>query len=263
MIREATAKDSGIIVKILKNGFPENILPYTIYFSRNYKDYISDLILLKESKVNTRFYVCEKDYNIVGFAEIRQFADALFLNNIYMAAHQRGKGLGKELLKKSILMARDNNQRAISLDVFSDNLKAIKWYMSLNLKCRYKQLWILYLLELDALENIDSGWWRFIDLNEGNKLHKIYGFSRFIVQTRLKGYSVGRIADTCFKTSDDSILHDKLALSALYFLDKKRKLLIISEEKRYEKENVIEKGEIIASSLRLSGNVDTLLNRLE
>lgn len=262
MIRSADLNDSGDIVRLLREGFPKNLFPYTIYSRKGYETYVSDLISLNKSMSHTRFCVCKQNGKVIGFTETRQFPNVLFLNNIYIDAHFRGKGLGTELLKKSIQMTRDNSQESICLDVFNDNKKVLDWYLSLGLKRKYEQLWMLHRIEADNFKDNRLSWWKLIKLSEANRLYDIYMFSEFIMETELKNYTIGKIGETLFKTTDISILNDISALEGLYYLDKNRILLIICEDNQTKNENTLIRGKIIAKSARLTGNIDQLLRRL-
>ncbi len=110
-----------------------------IYFDKNYKQFLENLILNKNNKVF--FYGLYKNEDLIGFIQFRLIESYLFLNNISLDNKFRGKGLGSLFLKKSLKNFEFYFPIKFKLDVFNKNLKAKSWYKKIGLEQEEKLFW--------------------------------------------------------------------------------------------------------------------------
>jgi hypothetical protein len=92
----------------------------------------------------------------------------------------------------------------ISLDVFDDNLRALKWYGRLGFQVRQTSEFIEVMPPVIAPEGVAC----ISDLPQTDSCHERFGFSKFFVTTTRRRYSVGRIGDTWFRLDDPAALAD-------------------------------------------------------
>lgn len=75
------------------------------------------------------FFLLENEKKIGYFAyKINQSENELFLSKIYIYSNQRGKGIGKKVLKHLEKLSHDAGIRKITLTVYYENTNSIKAY---------------------------------------------------------------------------------------------------------------------------------------
>lgn len=79
------------------------------------------------------YFIQDKGFQSGYFAyKLAEAKKELFLSKIYIIASQRGKGLGKQVIKYLEEVCKDNKLSKITLTVFSKNQSAIKAYERLG-----------------------------------------------------------------------------------------------------------------------------------
>lgn len=112
---------------------------------KNIADYVADAFtkeqlhqeLLDE---NTEFYLLYKDNHLAGYlkvnnhqqAESETFIKGFQIERIYILAEFQGLGLGKQLLKKAIEIAKMKGEQTVWLGVWEKNIQAINFYERLG-----------------------------------------------------------------------------------------------------------------------------------
>jgi len=115
-----------------------NLDGHLIYFDPNFILFFENLI--KNS--NTDFiYVLKINSILSGFIHLKLFENTIFLNNICLNESCQGKGIGRQFLNESLRLVYDGSQEIFELDVFLSNVKALKWYLSLDLKIQKRSSW--------------------------------------------------------------------------------------------------------------------------
>lgn len=257
-VRLAVPEDSENIVKIFRSSFPRKLLSSTIFGCTGIREFLRDTIRTQTAGTSV-FFVSEDRDAVLGFCELRRMPNSLLLNHIYLLPEARGRGLGRSLLREGIGLARDQRQRFLSLDVFTDNLVAKKWYESLGLVLQAVQVWIN--VPLTPVDGEKEHWWTVSGLPEADRIHDIYGFSCFTLQTQSGNYGIGRLGTTLFRSTTVDILDDSSALVALFTLDCNRRLLCIGNGRNGNKAHT-DNNAIIARSQRLAGDLDSVLGML-
>jgi len=258
-IRLANPNDTDKIIGIFRASFPEELLRYTILACKGIDYYLRDTISFQNYGGSTLFIVYEDADAILGFAELRRDSDSLFLNHIYVHPLARGRKIGQKLLLQGISIARDFCQSTLHLDVFVDNYQAKVWYRSLGLSPLYEQMWLH--VPLYPINRGESSWWLFSGLPQADRVHEVYGFSQFTLQTRLTTYIIGRLGGSLFRSTTVSILCDQDAMSALYQLDRGRAIICIGPAEP-DAISMLHNAVHLARSERFAGCVDTVLGKL-
>ena len=76
----------------------------------------------------SKYIVARIENEIVGFAGVIDTVDRLEITNIVVKKNFRKNGIGNELLKNLIKLAKENEKTEITLEVNNINLPAIKLY---------------------------------------------------------------------------------------------------------------------------------------
>lgn len=95
----------------------------------DFDEFWNSSILESELKNSFSQYIIAKlNKEIVGFAGVIDTVDQLEITNIVVKKDYRKNGIGNELLKKLIILAKENGKDKITLEVNTTNLAAIKLY---------------------------------------------------------------------------------------------------------------------------------------
>lgn len=81
---------------------------------------------------NSTYFVAKSNQNVVGFAGMKIILDEAEIMNIVTKKDCRNQGVGKLLLKRLLLEAKNKNIKKINLEVNEDNIIAIHLYESLG-----------------------------------------------------------------------------------------------------------------------------------
>lgn len=154
VIRLATAADPAAIAKVHVASWQQayrDILPAEYLASLSLEQCRTQWIDAIAAKINTIF-VAEIDSEIVGFSCIGLCRDEgagatdFEILAIYVDAAYWTRGIGRELWLASRDVALTQGARSISLWVFSENARAIKFYQAAGFAC-----------EQDSLETFEIG----------------------------------------------------------------------------------------------------------
>lgn len=83
---------------------------------------------------NSEYFVAKLENNILGFAGIWKAVDDVHITDIVVKKSNRQTGIGSKLLEKLIQTAKNNNFKAITLEVNEHNLPAINLYLKYGFK---------------------------------------------------------------------------------------------------------------------------------
>lgn len=105
-----------------------------------------------DSKPTFTAIVAERDAKLVGYLVYYlipfsyDLKPTLFIKELYIDKDLRGQSIGKQLMQKAIVDAKENNCGRIKWDVLSDNISAQLFYQSLGAK--HDARWQGYVLTL-------------------------------------------------------------------------------------------------------------------
>lgn len=256
-VRPARPEDSEAIVRTLREGFDPLILPYTIVSAAGMERFVYDTLVQDGARSGTVFTLAERGGGVAGVAELRRGVDELFLNHIYVRRDARGTGTGRQLLRESILAARDHGQREIALDVFAGNERARRWYESLGFRERSVAHWVEARLPNGGV----PGRGHLDGLPAARLSMDRYGFCTFQLATPAGSYRVGRIGTGLFRVTDGGVLGDGDALSILAEMEPGAALLCISPAPGVHAHPSLA-ARVVGTSHRLAAGVDGALAAL-
>lgn len=99
----------------------------------DFDEFWNENILISEIKnENTKYIKATIEDKIVGFAGILINYDDIHIMNIVVRKDCRKNGIGNELLKSLIELAKKENKESLTLEVNEKNVPAIKLYEKFN-----------------------------------------------------------------------------------------------------------------------------------
>ena len=93
-----------------------------------------DVLQEELNNPNSEYFVAKLENNILGFAGIWKSVDDVHITDIVVKKILRKSGIGSKLLEKLIQTAKDENFKAITLEVSENNLPAINLYLKYGFK---------------------------------------------------------------------------------------------------------------------------------
>ncbi len=98
------------------------------------KDQIGFLSIWKKEKENpfVEVLLLEENKKMIGYLIYAHIYDRIEIEQFQVLKEKRGKGYGKQLLRKLLFLAKEENIQNITLEVKKDNLIALSLYKSLG-----------------------------------------------------------------------------------------------------------------------------------
>lgn len=251
-VRIAYSSDIEQVTEIFREGFEPSLLPYTILGCSGINKFVLDRL-----NDNRCLFVVHVEQNrINGAAEFRRDVSHIFLNHIFVRASEQKQGIGRLLLADGLRLVRNCGQLNLYLDVLKNNSVAQRWYTSLGFSIESKSTW----REIKLLPASDIKSWSISDFAQADLRQTTYGFSQFNLNIDGKGFRIGRLGKKLFRfvDADTTDCDIRNVVHALYYLDPDRTLLWISHCEDYRQENTL-----VATSLRLTANINDVLGYLE
>ena len=93
-----------------------------------------DVLQEELNNPNSEYFVAKLENNILGFAGIWKAVDDVHITDIVVKKSNRQTGIGSKLLEKLIQTAKNQNFKAITLEVNEHNLPAINLYLKYGFK---------------------------------------------------------------------------------------------------------------------------------
>jgi ribosomal protein S18 acetylase RimI-like enzyme len=110
-LRPCTAEDFGRVSELIEEGFGHPARPGN----------------------NPQFtHVVTKGRDIIGTIRLIPTDEPAYIGGFVIAAELRGKGYGRDVLRRSVLLLRGQGAERIGLDVLTDNEHALGLYTSLG-----------------------------------------------------------------------------------------------------------------------------------
>ena len=249
-IRDARAPDAASVTTLLRAGVPERLLSLMPLGQVGAEAWLADRLACsarpspgeRHSETPTsRFRVAVAgpafSSKVVGVAEWRIVDDDLFLNQIGVHSARRGQGIGTRLLRDGL--EHNPNRPTLTLDVFSTNDRARRWYERLGFILQASNVWAEYSPAVVKAFAGDSGTVPNIPdalvegLDAADEMHAAYGFSSFRLRAAPSAsrtpemFRVGRLGATHFRITARRILRWRHLWSLLHAIDPARGILYI------------------------------------
>jgi len=197
---------------------------------------------------------------LVGMSAWRREGECLYLNHLFVHPLVQRQGIGTALLRAGLQSFESEETQFLGLDVHEDNRKAWFWYQKLGLIAMERK--IVMEVPLTASTKLPHGDWSSTFQEEGVRTHARYGFSSFTLKTALGSYKVGRLGSSFFRVTTGRIAQDRTALSALFSLDPRRRLLCFGTAEELQS-NAVPRGQVLGATQRLMGQIEPLIGRLK
>ena len=129
LLRKAEIRDIERIKVILFSSLKE----YNIAIPDNYS--VSDIDSIGLENNSDRIFILLRDSFVIGFIVLRPITkDCIELKRLYVAASERGHGLGAYLLNHAINFAKKNENITMRLETTSKFKKAVSLYKNFGFK---------------------------------------------------------------------------------------------------------------------------------
>ncbi|PIX88494.1 MAG: hypothetical protein COZ30_00680 [Candidatus Nealsonbacteria bacterium CG_4_10_14_3_um_filter_36_16] len=106
------------------------------------------LVPIEKSKIKPIFLVAEENKKVVGFVWAHLIQYGLFkygtIDEFFVKKEFRGKGVGSNLLKKSIKKLEKLNPKIILVGTEKENKEAIKLYQKVGFELGKRSLWFYW-----------------------------------------------------------------------------------------------------------------------
>lgn len=252
MIRDATTADADAIRAIAREGFPPDLLKYTVFGAHGYASYVADTIRAFSRGWTqgrpARFRVFEDAGKVLGYAEWRSGSDRVHLNNIFVGGRHRGRGIGAALMSDVAAIAADR-QRLVTAHVFAHNQRALAWYTRIGFSVDATRYWTL----VDGGEGAGAGGIEPPSMKSASPEGQLerYGFDELAVGIGQKEVRIGRLGDAVLRYVEAEQSDEVIA--ALKSVFGRQELLVITSRSGL--------GVVLAEQHELSGSLAPVASR--
>lgn len=142
-IVEASIDELEVLQKISQETFYETFAKdNSISDTEKYllENFSKEKLSQELANTDSKFFLCYKDSEIAGYLKVNiksaqtepVLPQALEIERIYILNKYHGSGMGKALMDKSFLLAKNLSIKEVWLGVWEHNVKAIKFYNKLG-----------------------------------------------------------------------------------------------------------------------------------
>lgn len=132
-LKQATATDGDLVFAIKKRSIKPYVEAVFGWDDERQRQFVDEMYKMEQ----IRFIVV--DEKAIGFIQVKESTDEIFLANLLIIDEYQGKGLGKELLADLIIKA-GKLDKPVRLEVFTINERAQKFYQQLGFKVIKKDI---------------------------------------------------------------------------------------------------------------------------
>ena len=210
------------VVKLIRSEFKKEYLEKTIFNCSGIGEYLN--ISIENKFTNKYRTVCLLDKEIVGYIEFIKFQKMIHINYLVVSSKYQRKSIGKKLILHALRKFKDTE--FIELYVDSKNDKAKKFYLNLG----FKELKRKNLFEIKIEESKDN-FNNFIldDYEKYKMIYDKFGFSEINIRNLEKIYKVGVLGEEYYQIYNEELIDNKEIINFIKSFDKKRKLIVWSE----------------------------------
>lgn len=254
-IRKAGVDDAEKVSRLISDSFVAEQRSLFLYGCPGSENYIKDLVALQDRCGDSLFLIAVSSEEVLGFVEIRRFADSICLNYMATAESARGLGVYKGLMKDALLLGKEEGYHKAFHDVFFGNTIR-DFHERIGYKVTRTFLWLATDLPSGTLPPriVLTG------LPQANLIHSHYGFSQFGLALDTGAFTVGRLSTVWFRTTTPILVNNRDALHVLKSLEPSRSLLSICEQEAVLPTDLSFRQ--VLGSYRLEGEIDQILTQL-
>ncbi|WNS81215.1 GNAT family N-acetyltransferase [Domibacillus sp. DTU_2020_1001157_1_SI_ALB_TIR_016] len=203
----------------------------TIFSSPGYTDFLQNQLKSEQKTAGSTHLIGAYDGGqMLGFIELRQAPDQLFINNFCVKKEARGRQIGERLLQYTEQLAKSVGASTVGLDCFVWNGRALDKYAESGFRETSRVHWYTRQNEWGSQTPVE---FEIKNGQEADAHQHAFGFSRLHVQTEKGVMAVNRLKDSYFRLS----IHEKNPeyFNILSQLDQSRTLFLIGSEEAAEK----------------------------
>lgn len=248
-VRLLAIGDADAAATILRESFPEPMHPYLPLAQHGTAHYLRSFFMVPQESVARRAFVAIEDGQVAGYAEFgRPSSDVTFLSYICVAEAARGRGLATRLIEHGV---GEVGAARLALDVFDDNVPAMRLYESLGLvEEGARRVW-----SRRELPPAGPSAGRAMRPHIAAACHDAYGFSELDVEIAGQPMAIGLIGETVIRCPSADVLSDDAALGAL------KSLLPTRTEAITIDEHAPDGADVLVRSVRLATDRDAIVKR--
>jgi ribosomal protein S18 acetylase RimI-like enzyme len=208
IVRAAARADLADVALLLRDSFAPALRPYLIYAQAGIAAYLEQFVAGEAGAGGHRLLVAEEAGALAGFAEFRlPLPGQSFLSYVCVAPPMRRRGVARTLIET--FLAGAPGVRTMELDVFRENVAAIRLYDALGFAAGAQTIWAVRDLPAAApaagLALIDDGAARFAR----------FGFCELSVRWAGAARRLGRIGPTTLRCFEPGVFADDALLAGL------------------------------------------------
>jgi len=253
-IRPAIEGDAAQIADLFCRDFHPAIRQLLIYGCAGAANYIRRQIASRTSFADSAYFIAQSKDRAIAAVELRQSPDGTHLNYIAVHPDYQRRHMGTELFLTALRMCSPPMGR-VSLDVFDDNLRALRWYGRLGFRVRQTS----ELIELMTMARESAGRTFLSGLPQADLCQESFGFSEFRIITKQGKYPVGRIGEQWFRLTDPASFSDPSVFTGLKMLDCGRRIFAVAPASTVPPKQVVR---TMATMHRMDVEIRRLLSSL-
>lgn len=238
-------------IRLVRNGFQEDVIALTIYGQKGIGKYVEDQLggagIRTAKNFLGAFDTCTNE--LLGFAEFSIEGDCrAHLSYITVAPHARRMGIGRGLI--DAFVSSVPTVETITLDVFSENVPAIRLYEIMGFVTNRFSAWFLRdLPSASTTVPVRVGNWP-----QAVASHQRFGFSSFTVEMDGEVFYFGLLGAETLRTQSKCIFEDDDVLATLRgaFPTVDRVLLVLSD---FEPQSTVAGRDPVVVSNRMSWRI--------
>jgi len=253
-IRRAEQRDAAQMANLFSGGLSQDVVQLSIYGCEGAAMYIEQHIADSAYNPESAFFVAQLADEIVGAAELRRQPSRLFLNYIGVHPDHRGKGVGATLFSQAVSMSGVRSGQ-LELDVFQDNVRALRWYARLGFETRRSGEFV----EIAPPCGADEPPIYVSGLPQADLSQERFGFSSFKLSTREGTLVVGRIGGAWFRLTDSAAILNPSVFTALNTLDPQRRIFAVVPASSVSPSQVVR---VLAKTYRMEAEIAHVLSTL-
>ena len=251
--RVADLEDINDFIELIRNG-NENYIDKIIYGCKGIDKFIFRNIENDESIL--KYFVAQIENKIIGAMEIKILNSNIFLNYIAIDDKFRGKKIGSNLIKYGVEdLLKKYDYRNIQLDVFEDNIGALKLYKKIGFQVINKYEWHTIKTKENQNEVVD---YRILNKEEYRSTYDYRGFSNLIIEVNKKIKNIGMLGEKWFRVASNDL--DDNLINCLSQIDD-REILSIGENMSNVSSNKFNINKLY-NSYRMETSIDNLIINL-
>lgn len=174
------------ISRMSETWMPAVLYEATLFSAHGYADFLRASLAIPPSRFTSHFIGIYTNANsLIGFAEWRLIDDILFLNNFYVSALFRGRGIGSHVIRQASIHAAKEGLSSVQLDAFDTNESAIRLYERNGFVRQHAYYWYA---------SAPLHQWMDVEAEESSLDYMIHDWPQAVASLEVYGYGFFRVS---------------------------------------------------------------------